>query len=356
MKHSDTSRPNQRSRPLFQCLMIALTILLLPSGSSAEVDPQKNSFTYSIGMGIDESLAQIAQYLIKRNRVEGGIYTSREVEKGIVGYQIRYFDSGNNQEIERDDWMSIRRYRIPADPDTTLPDGYYKKNYIEVVDAGLDGMDTEDYYFIKGRRFELNEQNAGVIQQYQVQIESGVTAFLEKVGYQTILGSLGQGSQTAIKKREAFEDGSLPSAVALGLDLKYVFRPIIRNNAQIPQDGMVREIRQNIGFVFSATTAYTDVSGYRFRDIYDQIALLERTYDTMEIQILTLVIDTLFAPDGDGIVLPGDIQNGYSRFRAIHEELTDNARSMNQRIILPNQKLSRLRQEYRNRRGKEFNF
>ena len=119
---------------------------------------------------------------------------------------------------------------------------------------------------------------------------------------------------------------------------------------------MIREIRQNIGFVFSASAAYTDVSGYRFREIYDQIPLLERTYDPMEVQIVTLIIDALFDPDGDGIILPADIKNGYSRFRAIHQELTDNARSMNQRIILPNEKLSRLRQEYRSKRGQDFKF
>jgi hypothetical protein len=344
------------THPLLVCVLLSLITCLVPAYAPAEVDPQKNTFTYSIGMGIDESLAQIAQFLIKQNRVEGGIYTSKEVEKGIVGYKIRYFDSGNNQEIERDDWLSVRRYRIPADPDTTLPDGYFKNTFIEYVDTGLDGMDTEDYYFIDGRRFELHDQKTSIIQQYQVQIESGISTFMQKVGYQTILAALGQGSQTAIKKREAFEDGSLPSAVALGLDLKYVFRPIIRSNTKLPEEGMIREIRQNIGFVFSASTAYTDVSGYRFRDIYDKIPLLERTYDPMEVQIVTLIIDALFDPDGDGIILPADIKNGYSRFRAIHQELTDNARSMNQRIILPNEKLARLRQEYRSKRGQDFKF
>ena len=126
-------------------VLLSLAFFLSSIESDAEIDPQKNTFTYSIGMGVDESLAQIAQFLIKKNRVEGGIYTSQEVEKGIVGYQIRYFDSGNNQKIERDDWLSVRRYRIPANPDTALPDGYFKSTFIEYVDTGLDGMDTEDY-------------------------------------------------------------------------------------------------------------------------------------------------------------------------------------------------------------------
>ena len=176
---------------------------------------------------------------------------------------------------------------------------------------------------------------------------------MQVVDYQTILDALDVGSQTAIKKREAFEEGSLPSAVALGLDLKYVFRPIARSNTKIPEKGMIREIRQKIGFLFSV---YAGVNGYRFREIYDQIPLLERSYDPMEVQIVTLIIDALLDPDGDGIILPANIKNGYSRFRAIHQELTDNTRSMNQRIILPNDKLSRLRQDYWSKRGQDFNF
>ncbi len=337
-------------------VLLSLAFFLSPIESRAEIDPRKNTFTYSIGMGIDESLSQIAQFLIKKNRVEGGIYTSQEVEKGIVGYQIRYFDSGNNQKIERDDWLSVRRYRIPANPDTALPDGYFKSTFIEYVDTGLDGMDTEDYYFIDGRRFEMQGQNASIIQQYQVQIESGISTFMQAVDYNTILNALGVDSQTAIKKQKAFEDGSLPSTVALGLDMKYIFRPIVRGNTQLPEQAMIHEIRQNIGFVFSASTAYTDVSGYRMSDILDQIHLLQRTYDPMEFKTVTLVIDALFDPDGDGIILPEDIENGYSRFRAIHQELTDNARSMRRQIILPREKLSRLRQEYRTRRGQDYNY
>ena len=252
--------------------------------------------------------------------------------------------------------MSVRRYRIPANPDTTLPDGYFKSTFIEYVDTGLDGMDTEDYYFINGRRFEMQDQNASIIQQYQVQIESGISTFMQAVDYNTILNALEEGSQTAINKQQAFEDGSLPSTVALGLDVKYIFRPIVRGNAQLPEQAMIREIRQNIGFVFSASTAYTDVSGYRMSDILDQIHLLQRTYDPMEFKMVTLVIDALFDPDGDGIILPEDIKNGYSRFRAIHQELTDNAKSMRRQIILPSEKLARLRQEYRTRRGQDYKY
>ena len=69
-------------------VLLSLAFFLPSIESDAEIDPQKNTFTYSIGIGIDESLAQIAQFLIKKNRVEGGIYTSQEVEKESWGIRF----------------------------------------------------------------------------------------------------------------------------------------------------------------------------------------------------------------------------------------------------------------------------
>ena len=53
--------------------------------------------------------------------------------------------------VDSNDWIAVRRYRIPVEIDTLQQPGYYKRQYIEYVDTRLDGMDSEDYYFINGR-------------------------------------------------------------------------------------------------------------------------------------------------------------------------------------------------------------
>ncbi len=333
------------------CLACLLALFAAPSGS--RVDEATGDFTYTGWGGIDDTLGQIALYLIHRNRMDGSAFVSPEIEEGIVGYQLRFFDNGNRT-IDRGDWMSVRRYRIPADPDTTQPANYFKSFYLELVDVGLDGMNTDDYYFISGRRFELRDQPQNVLEQYRVQIESGVSAFVRDVGYNTILNALGAGSQTAIQKTEAYEDGSLPAKVALGVDLRYVFRPIVRNDVRLDEQQTIGEIRQRVGFVYSAITGYTDIQGYQFREIANHPELLNRDYDEVELPILVLVLEALFDTDGDGIIKFEDIKNGYERFRVIHQELSQNTRGMRRKVVLPSEKLSRIRQEYKALRKKEF--
>ena len=333
------------------CLTCLLALLATPSGS--RVDETTGEFTYTGWGGIDDTLGQIALYLIHLNRMDGSAFVSLEVEEGIVGYQIRFFDNGNRT-IDPGDWLSVRRYRIPADPDTTQPADYFKSFYLELVDVGLDGMNADDYYFISGRRFELRGQPEDVLEQYRIQIESGVSAFVRDVGYRTIMNALGAGSQTAIQKTEAYEDGSLPAKVALGVDLRYVFRPIVRNNVRLDEQQMIGEIRQRVGFVYSAITGYTDIQGYQFREIANHPELLNRDYDVVEQPILMLVIEALFDTDGDGIIRFEDITNGYERFRVLHQELSDNTRGMRRRVVLPSEKLSRIRQEYKTLHKKDF--
>jgi len=108
----------------------------------------------------------------------------------------------------------------------------------------------------------------------------------------------------------------------------------------------MQEIRQRIGFVYSATVGYTDLSGYRFRDIADQTALLQRKYDESEESLLKLIVEALFDVDGDGLITQENISNGYTRFRELHQQLSDNARGQSRRVVLPNDKLARIRQEY----------
>ncbi|MDA0748327.1 MAG: hypothetical protein O2954_17560 [bacterium] len=335
------------------CICLSGLLFVLPVHLPAELDPQTGTFTYALRAGIDDILAQTALYLIQQNRREGSTYTSREFETGIAGYQLRFFDNGNKN-VDSEDWISVRQYRIPAEPDTTLPAGYYKNTYVEYVDVGLDGMDNQDYYFINGRRFDLRDQKGDALKQYQVQIESGISAFVQKTGYDTIQKALGRSVETSIKKNTAFDDGSLPSRIVLGVDLTYVFRPITRSNRQLDQSEMIREIRQKIGFIYSATLAYTDISGYRFRDIGDQALLLQRTYDPAETRMVSLIIDALFDTDGDGIITAENLENGYVKFREIHQQLTETARGMNRRIVLPDEKLARLRQEYETLHNREF--
>ena len=116
----------------------------------------------------------------------------------------------------------------------------------------------------------------------------------------------------------------------------------------------MEEIRQRIGFVYSATVGYTDLSGYRFRDIADQTPLLQRHYDESERSLFQLIVDALFDVDGDGLITQENISNGYTRFRELHQQLSDNARSQSRRIVLPNEKLARIRQEYQSVHQKPF--
>jgi hypothetical protein len=336
----------------------AIGFVLLCFGLSAplyaDID-STNTFTYSSIGDVDGSLGLIALYLKQQNRRDGTTYVSKDIESGIVGYQLRYYDDGNGN-VDLEDWFSVKRYRIPAEPDTTLPVGYFKNDYMELVDFGLDGLDEKDYYFIEGRRFNLKGQAEDALRQYQVQIESGVTAFLKKVTAEKVADAIGTKAQTSVKKTQSYDDGSLPSRMILGLDMNYVFKPFMSNNAPIPQQRMLEEIRQRVGFVFSAAVEYTDLNGYRFREIADQMALLQRTYDPSETFTVKLVIDALFDTDGDGIITQDNILNGYTRFREIHQQLIEQARSKNQRIVLPSDKLLRLREEYQAVHNKAYNI
>lgn len=333
------------------CVLTLLSLWGVPT--HAEIDPEKGTFSYAGNNDIDAVLGQIALYLIKRNRREGSTYTSRDIPLGIVGYQMRYFDNGNKL-IDRGDWFSVRRYQIPAEPDTLQPEGYYKSEYMEFVDVNLNGIDEKDYYFLKGRRFDLQGQPPEILHQYQMQIESGVNAYLKQVSFQTITQALGARGRTEIKKDAAYADGSLPSQMVLGLNLKFVFRPITRNGTELSQNDLITEIRQQLGFVFSATVEYTDLNGYRFRDLADQTQLLQRTYDPSEKIVLSLILESLFDPDGDGIITGENIENGYTRFRELHQQLIESARSQNRRIVFPSEKLARLREEYQTIRKESF--
>ena len=321
--------------------------------SFAEIDPETGQFTYSVQDGIDVNLGQIALYLQRKDQRDGTAYASGDIESGIVGYQLRYFDNGNRV-VDLGDWLSVRRYRIPSEPDTTKPAGYYKADYMEFVDRDLDGINQEDYYFMNGRRFDLHGQPEQTLRQYQVQIESGISAYVGNISIAQIMNALGSESQTSIKKEEAYDDGSLPSPMVLGLDLGYVFSPIERNQTQLSEREMVEELRQRIGFVYSATLEYTDLNGYKFRDLADQLSLMQRTYDPIEAPALKLVIDALFDTNGNGIIAADEVSNGYTRFREIHQQLIESAHGQNRRIILPNEKLERLRQEYQTTHNKPY--
>ncbi len=347
------SRPIRPHCILSVCLLALFSACVPPA--QAGVNPRTGAFTYTEEGDVDNTLGQIGLYLINRKQMEGSTFISEEVNAGIVGYQLRFFDNGNRV-ADDGDWLSVRRYHVPSQPDTTQPEGYFKNTYIEYVDHGLDGFNRRDNYFINGRQFDLGDQPPDVLRQYQVQIESGISAFIRQIGYQTILEDLGAGTQTRVKKTQAFEDGSLPSSIALGNDLPYVFRPIRQRDVQLNQKQMVEEIREHIGFVYNAIVDYTDIQGYRFREIADQFALLQRVYDPMEVRTLTLIMDALFDTNGDGIITPENIKNGYQRFIVIHRQLADNARGLKRRIILPNEKLARLRKEYETVHKKTFKY
>ena len=326
---------------------------LLSTPVQADID-STHTFTYSTSPGeVDGSLGLIALYLQQQNRRDGTTYVSREFESGIVGYQLRYFDDGKGS-VDSKDWFGVKRYRIPAEPDTTKPVGYYKNDYMELIDVGLDGLDEKDYYFIQGRRFDLKGESEEVLRQFQVQIESGVTAFLKEVTTDVVVDAIGSKAQTGVKKTQSYDDGSLPARMVLGLDIDYVFRPIVRDGTQLSAQQITEEIRQRVGFVVSAAVEYTDLNGYRFREIADQVALLQRTYDPVEMPVIKLVLDALFDTDGDGIITQDNIANGYTRFREIHQQLIEQARAKNQRIVLPTDKLDMLRQEYRSQHNKAY--
>jgi hypothetical protein len=338
---------------VMKVVLIFLLLSFVPVGQvCADID-STNTFTYSSLGDVDRSLGLIALYLKQQNRRDGTTYVSREIESGIIGYQLRYFDDGNGN-VDSADWFSVKRYRVPAEPDTLRPVGYYRTDYMELVDLGLDGLDQKDYYFIQGRRFDLKGQTESVLREYQTQIESGVTAFLKVVGAEKVADAIGSRAQTGIKKSQSYTDGSLPAKMVLGLDLGYVFKPVIRSGKMLSENESIEEIRQRVGFVLSASVEYTDLNGYRFREIADQIALLQRTYDVAEAPMLKLVLDAMFDTDGDGIITPENIANGYTRFREIHQELIQKARSKNQRIVLPSDKLQSLREEYQARHNSPY--
>ena len=334
-------------------LLFFLCSIFVPR-TGAEID-DKGNFTYS-GGSPDDTLAQVALFLMEKNLKEGSTFLSDDIDVGIVGYQLRYFDNGNRL-IDEGDWFSIRRYRIPDNLDTLRIKGepnYWKKDFMEFVDINMNGMDNKDYYFLDGRRIDLHNVAKEILSQYQIQIERAVSVFIKNVDFQSILDDLGATGQTAVKKKEAFDDGSLPSSIILGLDLKYVFRPLTSNGRQLSDRESQERVRNRLGLIYSATTSYTDLSGYRLQDLNDQLPLLQRTYDPVEKQILTLIVDALFDLDADGIITPENITNGYTRFRELHQQLLENARGQNRRLILPSEKLARLRQEYKSVHNKEF--
>ena len=67
-----------------------------------------------------------------------------------------------------------------------------------------------------------------------------------------------------------------------------------------------------------------------------------------------LDIYDIFDPDGDGMIEAHNLANGYSRFRELLQELSDAARSENRRIVLPGDKIARLRKEYESVRSEPF--
>ncbi len=335
-------------------MTLLLCASLLASLLAAETDPETGRFSYAVNNPfVDDTLARIALYLIRENHREGIAYLSPEVESGIVGFQLRLFDNGNEL-VDEKDKLSVRRFTVPAVPDSTMPDGYWRNEYVEYVDGGLNGLDEEDHYFVNGRRFDLFGESLTALTQHQTQVETAINAFIQKVDYQASLRDLGSRTQLSIRKGSAFEDGSLPAQVVFGLDLSYVFKPIERNGTVLPEGAMLEEIRSRIGFVYSATLGYTNLTGYRFRDLADQTALLQRSYDPAEKRLIQLIVDSLFDPDGDGLIEAQNISNGYTRFRELHQELSDNARSENRRIVLPGEKIGRLRQEYESVRNEPF--
>jgi hypothetical protein len=325
---------------------VALVAGLIASATAhAAIDEATGRFHYTDSTYPDDTLGQIALYLLKLRAREGRAYVSPEVEEGIVGYQVRFSDDGNDL-VDETDWISVRRYTIPAAPDTTRPAEYWKHEYIEFVDRGLNGMDAADHYFLNGRRFDLSGQPPARLREFQSQVETAISAFIGKIDFTSIIKDLGSQKQTAIRKADAFEDGSLPSPMVFGLDLPYVFRPIERDGRTLPENEMLEEVRNRIGWVYSATVGYTDLSGYQMRDLAEQSPLLQRVYDPIEKPILILVMDALFDLDGDGIVDGQNLLNGTTRFREIHEQLVSGARGGNRRLVLPSDKLAALRQEY----------
>ena len=352
-----------------------LALICCLGSTSAEIDPQSNRFYFRDSNPFpDDTLGHISLYLIQQKRLEGTAYVSQSVEEGIVSYQIRFFDDGNKGLIDEEDKISIRRYTLntapeppPPDPNAPPPPGEGEEvpieppppkkvetRYIEYVDHGLNGLDERDYYFLNGRRFDLRGIDQKTIQEYRSQVATAINVFIEKVDYKAILAGLGSSGQTSIRKGGAFDDGSLPSQMIFGLDLPYVFKPIIERDIQLEPAAMTEEIRKRIGFVYSATVGYTDLSGYRFRDIADQIPLLQREYDESERTLLMLIVEALFDVDGDGLIAQENISTGYTRFRELHQQLSDNARAQSRRVILPNEKLARIRQEYESVHQKPF--
>lgn len=351
-------------------LLLAIAFAISGTGH-AEIDPQTGRFYFRDNNPFpDDTLGRIALYLIQQNRLEGNAYVSQTIGEGIVEYQLRYFDNGNTGLVDEEDVMSVRRYTIPLPepepPEEGAPDPApvveedaeetpdpqppppqkLETRYIEYVDHGLNGLDESDYYFLNGRRFDLSGRDQSTILEYRSQVATAINIFIEKIDYASIVEGLGSSGQTGIRKGGAFDDGSLPSLMVFGLDMPYVFKPITQGGQPLSEAAMLQEIRQRIGFVYSATVGYTDLSGYRFRDIADQTALLQRQYDDAEHTLLQLIVDALFDVDGDGLITQENISNGYTRFRELHQQLSDNARGSSRRVILPNEKLARIRQEY----------
>ena len=358
-----------RPRTGYTALILAL---LLASGVAAEINTATGRFYFRDNNPFpDDTLGRIALFLIQQNRLEGNAYVSQAVGEGIVEYQIRFFDNGNKGLVDEADHVSVRRYTIPADEpeptgeETTAPvpapdpatDGEeapsppakpktLETRYIDYVDHGLNGLDEHDYYFLNGRRFDLAGRERSTILEYRSQVATAINVFIENIDYDSIVEGLGSSGQTGIRKGGAYDDGSLPSLMVFGLDLPYVFKPITQRGQQLTQEAMLTEIRQRIGFVYSATVGYTDLSGYRFKDIADQTSLLQRQYDDSEEYLVRLIVGALFDVDGDGLITQENVSNGYARFRELHQQLADNARGASRRVILPNEKLARIRQEY----------
>lgn len=333
-------------------LLLVCAALLGAHASVAEVNKSTGRFSYdATNPFIDNTLGQIAFYLIKQDRREGLAYVSPEVRTGIAGYELRFIDNGSGLP-DGDDQLSVRRFTIPIVADTLKPDGYWREDYVEYVDSGLNGIDNEDHYLVSGRRFDLKGATKEALHQHQTTVETAITAFVKNVDFRA---SLPENFESRMEAAEGpMKDGSLPGKTVLGLDLRYLFRPIEMDGNTLNEEEMLKEVRAKIGFVYSATLGMTDTGSYRLNDLTTQTLLLQRTYDPAERVLLQLVIDTLFDRNGDGIIEQTDISAGYVRFRELHQELSDLVRGQGRRVVLPSEKISKLRQEYESVRGMPY--
>ncbi|MEE2752571.1 MAG: hypothetical protein VX910_01205, partial [Candidatus Latescibacterota bacterium] len=93
--------------------VILLLTLCLITPATAEVDPQSGRFYFRDNNPFpDDTLGRIALYLIQQNQIEGNAFVSKSVRTGIVSYQMRFYDNGNKNLIDDEDFISVRRYTV----------------------------------------------------------------------------------------------------------------------------------------------------------------------------------------------------------------------------------------------------